>query len=123
MLTLSDGISRILEKLGQRGSMQNLREQDMLSAEATSGPFSKHAPYIISELMGIQASRAPLPTDAKEALQQGLYTLLDLCGSYGREAVLAGLDSNPSSLSVGGKSLFKQLVADWEKYHLFTGKV
>ncbi|KAI8917575.1 Urb2/Npa2 family-domain-containing protein [Powellomyces hirtus] len=88
------------------------------SSSATVKPFTKHAPFILSTILHIQCSTRPFTPEAKHELMEGIYTLLDLCGEHGREAVLAASDPHG-----GGRPLLKAMVADWEMYHRYTGKV
>ncbi|KAI8923694.1 Urb2/Npa2 family-domain-containing protein [Entophlyctis helioformis] len=81
-------------------------------------PFSKHAPFLLSRIVSIQASMRPFPPAVKDALREGVYALLDVCNDHGRLAVLAGLDGG----SHGGRFILKDFVAGWEKDHRYKGK-
>ncbi|KAJ3010681.1 rRNA primary transcript metabolism protein [Thoreauomyces humboldtii] len=127
----ASNLARLLVALGQKAvatsgpdsastSSSNGTSSALLatSSSATVKPFTKHAPFLLTTIIDIQASSRPFPTDVKEALMEGIYALLDLCGDHGRETVLAALDPY-----AGGRPLVKALVADWEMYHRYTGKV
>ncbi|KAJ3264472.1 hypothetical protein HDU77_008489 [Chytriomyces hyalinus] len=91
------------------------------SAAATVRPFAKHAGFLVSEYVSIQASMAPVPMSVKVALANGIYALLDLCGDFGRKAVLAGLDAL-QGMSGPAKLVFKETVAEWQKYSSYRGE-
>ncbi|KAH6576521.1 hypothetical protein BASA60_004516 [Batrachochytrium salamandrivorans] len=92
-------------------------------------PFDKHAPFVLSHVVRIQTSARPLAFDAKEALLEGIYALLDLCTSHGRNAVLASIASPSSSLFASDSNdrsaasfIFKEFVKGWESNYKYTGK-
>ncbi|KAJ3122024.1 hypothetical protein HK100_012155 [Physocladia obscura] len=81
---------------------------------ATVRPFSKHAGFLLSEFVVIQASSSPVAQEAvKKALLTGIYSLIDLCGEFGRNAVLAGLDAQNGG--GGARMVCKELVSGWEQ--------
>ncbi|KAJ3415814.1 rRNA primary transcript metabolism protein [Chytridiales sp. JEL 0842] len=124
--SIATTLSRLFEKIAQRGSNasgpSNSKNDSGVNTDAQLGPFTKHAAYLLSDIVGMQVSRTPLLEGAKAALREGVFTLLDLCGSYGRDAILAGMNSAHGS-SAGTRTVFKNLVKEWERYHQFTGKV
>ncbi|KAI8817730.1 Urb2/Npa2 family-domain-containing protein [Fimicolochytrium jonesii] len=121
-------LSRILVALGQKAQLSERATTSTsattttasaaTAASATVKPIMKHAPFLLSTILHIQASVRPFPADVKAALMEGIYTLLDLCGDHGREAVLAALDPHG-----GSRPLLKAMVADWEAHHRYTGKI
>ncbi|KAJ3329321.1 rRNA primary transcript metabolism protein [Blyttiomyces sp. JEL0837] len=131
----AESLSRIFEKMNQKtmssggstGTSASDRTALHTAAATTVRPFAKHAPYILAELVAIQASRVPLVPRFRTALEEGIYALLDLSGEFGRRAVLAGLDAlhgfSEGVSSGGARNVFKELVAEWEKNHTFKGKV
>ncbi|KAG0220525.1 hypothetical protein BGX31_010922 [Mortierella sp. GBA43] len=82
-----------------------------------SKAFGKHAPYILLEYLTIQCSvvASISQQSLRTALLPGLYALLDLCGDWEREMMMAGLDNT-------GKVLLKGLYADYLKYFKYTGR-
>ncbi|KAJ3076640.1 hypothetical protein HDU98_001650 [Podochytrium sp. JEL0797] len=123
----AESISRILEKTGQKSSAAgntstaSATQQTILqsSASATVRPFMKHAQFLVSEYVSIQSSSSPFPGDVRKALASGVFALLDLCGDFGRKAVLAGLVESRRESGGGGaggaaRMVFKEIVGEWE---------
>ncbi|KAI8607153.1 Urb2/Npa2 family-domain-containing protein [Chytriomyces sp. MP71] len=118
----AESLGRIFEKMGQKSSASasvqsaSTGQASLQSATAaTVRPFSKHAGFLVSEYVSIQASMSPLPAPVKSALIRGVYALLDLSGDFGRQAVLAGLDAL-QGMGSAAKLVFKELVADWDRH-------
>ncbi|KAJ3300507.1 hypothetical protein HK104_011013 [Borealophlyctis nickersoniae] len=123
----ADNLSRILAGITRKPTTTSTSSSSGSTATTTLAstktassikPFSKHAPFLVATFVQIQSSSRPLAVDCKAPLMEGIYSMLDLCGDHGREAVLAGLDAHGA-----GRVVFKGLVADWERYHRYTGKV
>ncbi|KAF9438463.1 hypothetical protein BGZ76_007717 [Entomortierella beljakovae] len=87
-----------------------------ISADATKA-YGKHAPYILMEYFTIQCSivASISQQNLRSALLPGLYTLLSVCSDWEREMMMVGLDNT-------GKTLLKDLYADYLKYHKYTGR-
>ncbi|KAJ3196952.1 rRNA primary transcript metabolism protein [Irineochytrium annulatum] len=117
--SLAIALSRILERMSQKQSSVHIDKNEDSSAKVKA--FSKHATFLVAEYVAIQASRNPLHPVARDALVEGIYSLVDLCGEFGREAVLAGIDARGASF--GGKATFKNLINDWTSYAKSRGKV
>ncbi|KAI9343038.1 Urb2/Npa2 family-domain-containing protein [Zopfochytrium polystomum] len=130
----NDGEESNQANSGRRPHHQHRNKQQMRTATATSvQPLSKHASYVLAEYAAIQSSRWPLLAPAREALEEGMFALLDLGGEFGRGALLSGLEalqfphvhgSSGGSETVGGaREIVKELVGRWEKQHVFKGKI
>ncbi|KAJ3344718.1 hypothetical protein HDU83_004918 [Entophlyctis luteolus] len=115
-------LSRIFEKMGQKsvssssGSGASAQQAILqTSAAATVRPFAMHAGFLVAEFVAIQASTSPIgPANVRLALIKGVYSLLDLCGEFGRNAVLAGLEAPFSGTGGAARTVFKELVSEWE---------
>ncbi|KAI9190419.1 hypothetical protein H9P43_001853 [Blastocladiella emersonii ATCC 22665] len=90
-------------------------------------PLARHAGHVVAEYALWTAFAVPashprfgwaVVTSAKSraALVRGVYAALDLVGDDGRAAILAAVPA-------GAKATVKELVADYEKYFKFHGKV
>ncbi|KAJ3225992.1 hypothetical protein HDU81_007551 [Chytriomyces hyalinus] len=136
----AESLSRVFEKMNQKAAANVLGNTSkssagaaasatsaaaaahlQSSAAATVRPFAKHAGFLVSEYVSIQASMAPVPMSVKVALANGVYALLDLCGDFGRKAALAGLDAL-QGMSGPAKLVFKETVAEWQKYSSYRGE-
>ncbi|KAI8845917.1 Urb2/Npa2 family-domain-containing protein, partial [Chytriomyces cf. hyalinus JEL632] len=136
----AESLSRVFEKMNQKAAANVLGNAGKSSAGATASgtaaaaavhlqssaaatvrPFAKHAGFLVSEYVSIQASMAPVPMSVKAALANGVYALLDLCGDFGRKAVLAGLDAL-QGMSGPAKLVFKETVVEWQKYSSYRGE-
>ncbi|KAJ3037188.1 rRNA primary transcript metabolism protein [Rhizophlyctis rosea] len=69
-------------------------------------PFSKHAPFLLSRWCGVLAGSRPVEGERRRALEEGVGSLVGLCGVHGREAVLAGVDKEI-------KGVVKSVVGEW----------
>ncbi|KAI9006144.1 Urb2/Npa2 family-domain-containing protein [Gaertneriomyces semiglobifer] len=117
----AENLARLMVALGQKSvsSSGGLKVPAVItSSAATVKPFSKHATFLLSNIIQVQISARPFTPEAKAVLAEGIYALLDLCGDHGRESLLAALDPHSA-----GRPLLKALVAEWEKVHKFKGKV
>ncbi|KAJ3119887.1 hypothetical protein HK098_005078 [Nowakowskiella sp. JEL0407] len=95
-------------------------------------PFSKYAPTLISEYLQILMSGTLTnDTNVKEKVVEGVYELLDLCGTKDLEYMLAMVEWDAGNrkgygaggVGVGARAVLKSLTADWTKFHKFKGKV
>ncbi|KAJ3218696.1 hypothetical protein HDU67_004478 [Dinochytrium kinnereticum] len=103
----SKTLSRVLQKFAQKQSIQS--SAGLGGSGSQLKPFSKHAPFLISRFVSIQASKSRFSPGVYDALVDGIYSILDICDDYGRESVLANLDL-PGTGQKGAKLIYKKIV-------------
>ena len=81
-------------------------------------PFSKHAPFILSRIVSIQASARPFCPAVKAEIREGIYAILDICNDHGRESVFAGGEGG----LYGERAIFIDFVTSWQKEHRYKGE-
>ncbi|KAL1914911.1 uncharacterized protein VTP21DRAFT_7827 [Calcarisporiella thermophila] len=97
-------------------------EEHEESHKGTSSPgmhekaFGKHVPYLLSEYLSlVHAPTATVSAAVRQALQPGVYALLDVLGEHERDMLMAGLDAV-------GKAVLKSLYEDYTKHYKYTGR-
>ena len=79
-------------------------------------PFSKHAPFFVGRWCGVLASDRPVEVERRKRLEGGIWGMVELCGKFGREAVLSGVDAET-------RGVVKVVVGEWERGGRWAGKV
>jgi hypothetical protein len=78
--------------------------------------MKKHAIVLLTNYISIQRSVRPFATEARSVLTEIAYEWLDVCALKEKEVIVAQFDSV-------GKSLFRHLHSDYQKYHQFKGNI
>lgn len=152
-LESSESLSDVLRSFSQKSGLGVFTTQDggadigMSISETTLKPYAKHLIFVIAEYIAIQTSnRAILPGPVQDKIVDGIYHLLDICGSdrerefllsaLGRGNARSGLSGSLGHLSgarsqsfgsssTGGRdaarSLFKAIWTDYKQLHHFKG--
>ncbi|KAJ7275267.1 Urb2/Npa2 family-domain-containing protein [Mycena haematopus] len=109
-------LARLLETLTTKTTLRSHSSTDAQRAESLARPFSKHAAYVIKAY--IDAMNDPLcilPPELRKELRPGLFALCSMVNDHTRDAMMV------SALDAGGKTIMKNLWAEYEKQK-YVGK-
>ncbi|KAJ3105224.1 hypothetical protein HDU97_008378 [Phlyctochytrium planicorne] len=109
--SLAKTVSRLLQKFSQKQGFNLGDGQNGGTSQLK--PFSKHATFIVSRFVSVQASKTRFSTAVWDCLLEGIYSVLDICDDFGRESILANMDL-PGTGQKGAKLMYKKIISDWK---------